>query len=280
MPASASNRRHPEIDDEPLEAPLVGLGLPRTGSTALSFLLAQDPAARYLRQWESSQPCRPPSTVHGDDPRIERAAGVTAGTRQHVPSSATGPMECQDLMALDFRSHIFLAFAQVPSYSAWLLDADLGATYRYERRVLKLLQWGAPARRWRLKCPTHLLFLDHLDAAFPDARFVMTHRDPTDVMLSVADVCADIAGVFTDHLDRHCIGRLNVEHWSVGMDLRLARRARRRCVPGRDAALVGRERGEPRAEPAPGGRHLRARPGPGARAVRALRRPRRRLDTR
>lgn len=218
-------RRHPEIDDEPLEAPLVGLGLPRTGSTALSFLLAQDPAARYLRQWESSQPCPPPSTVQGDDPRIERAAGETAGTRQHVPSSATGPMECQDLMALDFRSHIFQAFAQVPSYSAWLLDADLGATYRYERRVLKLLQWGAPARPWRLKCPTHLLFLDHLDAAFSDARFVMTHRDPTDVMLSVADVCADIAGVFTDHLDRHYIGRLNVEHWSVGMDRALAFRA-------------------------------------------------------
>ena len=31
-------RRHPEIDDEPIVAPLFGLGLPRTGSTALSFL--------------------------------------------------------------------------------------------------------------------------------------------------------------------------------------------------------------------------------------------------
>ncbi len=145
------------------------------------------------------------------------AAGERAGTRAHVPTDADGPMECLDLMALDFKTHIYQAFAQVPSYSAWLLDADLTSTYRYERRVLKLLQWGEAPRPWRLKSPAHILFLDHLDAAFPDARFVMTHRDPTDVILSVADVYADIAGVLTDHLDRHYLGRLNVEHWSVGM---------------------------------------------------------------
>jgi Sulfotransferase family len=84
--------------------------------------------------------------------------------------------------------------------------------------VLKLLQWGEPVRPWRLKTPTHILFLEYLNRAFPDARFVMTHRDPTDVILSVADVYADIAGVFTDDLDRHYLGRLNVEHWSLGMD--------------------------------------------------------------
>jgi Sulfotransferase family len=61
-------RRHPEIDDEPVTAPLFGLGLPRTGSTALSFLLARDPDVRYLRSWEAAQPCPPPSTVSGDDP--------------------------------------------------------------------------------------------------------------------------------------------------------------------------------------------------------------------
>lgn len=211
-------RRHPEIDDVPIVAPLIGLGLPRTGSTALSFLLAQDPSVRYLRQWESSAPCPPPSTVQGPDPRIPQAAGETAGTRQHVPSDINGPMECLDLMALDCKTQIYLAFAQIPSYADWLLGADLTSTYLYERRVLKLLQWGEPARPWRLKTPAHLLWLHDLDRAFPDARFVMTHRDPTDVILSVADVYADIAGVFTDHLDRHYLGQLNVEQWSAGMD--------------------------------------------------------------
>ncbi|MGZ4705382.1 MAG: sulfotransferase family protein [Acidimicrobiales bacterium] len=210
-------RRHPEIDEVPIVAPLFGVGLPRTGSTALSFLLAQDPGIRYLRQWESSQPCPPPSTVDGPDPRVVQAAGEKAGTRDHVPSDENGPMECLDLMALDFRSPIYEAFAQVPSYSEWLADADLTTTYLYERRVLKLLQWGERARPWWLKSPVHTRFLEPLDHAFPDARFVMTHRDPTDVILSVADVYADIAGVFTDHLDRDYLGQLNLQQCSTGM---------------------------------------------------------------
>jgi Sulfotransferase family len=226
-------RHHPEISDVEIEAPLFGLGLPRTGSTALSFLLAQDPHVRYLRSWESAEPCPPPSTVQGDDPRIPpEQRAVLVGTRHHVPTDIHGPMECLDLMALDFKSQIFQAFAQVPSYSEWLAyKADFTSTYAYERRVLKLLQWGAPTRPWRLKSPAHVLWLDHLNQVFPDARFVMTHRDPTDVILSVADVYADIAGGFTDHLDRRYLGELNVSHWSVGMD---------RAVKFRDGGADGR----------------------------------------
>ena len=212
-------RRHPEIDDEPIRAPLFGLGLPRTGSTALSFLLARDPGIRYLRSWESAQPCPPPSTVEGHDPRIpEEMRPVMVGSRHHVPNDVRGPMECLDLMALDFTSQIFQAYAQIPTYSEWLLDrADFTSTYLYERRVLKLLQWGEPTRPWRLKSPAHILSLDYLDRVFPDARFVMTHRDPTDVMLSVVDVYADIVGGFTDEIDRAYLGELNVDQWSAGM---------------------------------------------------------------
>jgi Sulfotransferase family len=219
-------RRHPEIGDESILAPVIGLGLPRTGSTALSMLLAQDPAVRYLRRWESSQPCPPPSTVRGVDPRIPPDKGEMLGTRYHVPADTHGPMECHELMALDFKSHIFQSFAQIPSYSTWLVEkADLEPTLAYQRKVMKLLQWGEPTREWRLKCPSHVLWLDAIDAAFPDARYVMTHRDPTDVILSVADLYADIIGSFTDQIDRPYIGRLNVEHWTKGMDRALEFRA-------------------------------------------------------
>jgi hypothetical protein len=222
-------QRHPEIADETVAAPLIGLGLPRTGSTALSFLLAEDPKARPLRLWESSQPCPPPSTVAPPDPRI--AATEANMAMQHemsprlsalVPSAPTGPMECQELMALDFRAHYFPAFAHVPSYSEWLIDTDLTSTYRYERRALQLLQWGQPTRPWRLKCPSHLLWLDALDSVFPDARFVMTHRDPTDVMVSVADVYHEVGNQFSRDLDPHYLGRLNVDQWVTGMERLLA----------------------------------------------------------
>lgn len=212
-------RRHPDIVEEPITAPLFGLGLPRTGSTALSFLLTRDPDVRYVRSWESSRPCPPPSTVQGDDPRIPQdLRPVVVGSRHHVPNDIHGPMECLDLMALDFKSQVFQAFAQVPSYSTWLLErADFTSTYLYQRRVLQLLQWGEPTRRWRLKSPAHMISLEYLDRVFPDARFVMTHRDPTDVMLSVADVYADIVGGFSDDVDFRYLGDLNVLQWSTGI---------------------------------------------------------------
>lgn len=225
-------RRHPEIADEVIERPLIGLGLPRTGSTALSFLLAEDPNARSLRRWEAGEPCPPPSAVAGPDPRIAAAAAQqemldTAAPRLAalVPATATGPEECQDLMALDFKSHYFQAFAHIPTYSRWLLDADLSPTYAYERRTLKLLQWGQPRRPWRLKCPSHLLFLPYLDKEFPDARYVWTHRDPTEVILSVADLYAEFGQMTSTTVDRDYIGGVNVEHWSLGMRRALEFRA-------------------------------------------------------
>ena len=154
-------RRHPEIDDVPIEAPLFGLGLPRTGSTALSFLLAQDPDIRYLRQWESSQPCPPPSTVRGAGP-AHRAGGrdrPAPGPTSRPTSS--GPMECLDLHGAGLQDADLPGVRPDPvATPTWLLDADLTSTYLYERRVLKLLQWGEPARPWRLKTPAHVLFLD------------------------------------------------------------------------------------------------------------------------
>lgn len=129
-------------------------------------------------------------------------------------------------MALDFKSHMFQALAQIPSYSDWLLDTDLTSTYRYERRVLKLLQWGCPERPWRLKCPTHLIYLEHLNRAFPDACFVMTHREPSEVMLSVIDVYCDIVGKFTDQVDTQYLAELNIQHWSEGMRRALTFRAK------------------------------------------------------
>ena len=217
-------QRHPEIEDVQLEKPLIGISLPRTGSTALSFLLAQDPNAHSLRQWEASEPCPPPSTIKGEDPRKEKVdpASQTPGFKSNVPTGKNAPAECQDLMSLDFKSQMFDAFARIPSYSKWLFDADLTSTYLYERRVLKLLEWGFPARPWRLKAPTHLLYLADLDRAFPDARFVMTHRDPADVMLSVINVYIDIAGLFTDELDYSYMTELNVHNWSKGMERALA----------------------------------------------------------
>jgi hypothetical protein len=218
--------RHPEIDEQEIVAPLIGLGLPRTGSTAMGFLLGQDPAVRSLRNWEASSPCPPPEAATSDtDPRIaitrqslERRGELFPRMKMMFPSDPTGPTECQALQALDFKSQLFQAQTQVPSYADWLNhDADLVPTYRYLKRVLKLLQWRCPPYRWRLKNPSHIVYIEDLNTVFPDARFWMTHRDVAKVIPSVADLYSELASAYSDDVDKRYMGTLNADVWELGM---------------------------------------------------------------
>jgi len=226
--------RHPEIEDQEIVAPLIGVGLPRTGSTALSYLLAQDPARRSLRVWEAAAPCPPPETATElTDPRIAVAqAGIDftnemfPGFEGMLPTSATGPQECLLIMALDFRSLIFEGMALVPSYSSWLLECDMEPAYRYHRRVLKLLQWRCPPARWWLKTPAHMLSMDALDVVYPDARFVMTHRDVAKVLPSVCALYDSLSRVLAEHPDPVAIGNHNVEVWRCALERLIAFRDR------------------------------------------------------
>jgi hypothetical protein len=218
--------RHPEIDDQQIVAPLFGLGLPRTGSTALAYLLAQDPARRSLRTWEADTPCPPPETATEHvDPRIaESQAGIDftnemfPGFEGMIPTSATGPQECLLLMALDFRSVIFEGMARVPTYAAWLLQCDMEPAYRYHRRALKLLQWRCPPERWWLRTPAHMFSIDALDTVYPDARFVMTHRDVAKVLPSVCALYDTFSRVLTDRPDPVAIGTQNVRQWRTALE--------------------------------------------------------------
>jgi len=226
---------HPEIDEQQIVTPLIGLGLPRTGSTALSCLLAEDPDARSIRGWEARSPCPPPQTATQlTDPRIEvsqramqQRDRLFPRMKTMVPSSASSPTECQNFMGYDFKSQIFQPFAQIPTYIEWLNhEADLVPTYRYVKRVLKLLQWRCPPLRWRLKNPGHMLFIDALVKVFPDACFWMTHRDITAVIPSVADLYFEMTRAFSDDVDKAFLGRLNVDIWELGL---------RRLIAFRDA---------------------------------------------
>jgi hypothetical protein len=218
-------RRFPEIDDQEIVAPLFGLGLPRTGSTALGNLFAEDPAFRSLRMWEATSPCPPPelATAH-DDPRIAVSQArldlqdqVLPTLRDMVPLSATGPTECLAVLAYDFRSSTFEGMARVPTYSEWLLQCDMEPGYRYHRRVLKLLQWHCPPTKWWLRTPAHMLAIDALDRVYPDARFVMTHRDVSSVIPSVASLTTTLAGMSTDVPDAAHFGAQAMTTWETAL---------------------------------------------------------------
>ena len=126
-------KQHPEIADEVIEGPVFVIGLPRTGTTALSQLVANDPQFRSLRMWES-QACTPPpeaETQH-DDPRIAAAAEGLAMMDNMFPRMRTmmnsepqAATECQDLMGMSFRTFHFDGVVRVPGYLAWLMQCDM-----------------------------------------------------------------------------------------------------------------------------------------------------------
>jgi len=221
---------HPEIAEQPITAPLFGLSLPRTGSTALSFLLALDPARRSLRTWEASHPCPPPETAteHTDARIASTQAGIDATNQmfpdfvEMLPTSATGPQECLLLLSMDFRSMQFAGMARTPSYTSWLFDTDMEPAYRFHRRVLQLLQWRCPPTRWWLKTPSHMHAIVELDRVYPDARFVMTHRDIAAVIPSVAAVMSALSAPLTERPDPTFLGRYNADVWETALRRLLA----------------------------------------------------------
>lgn len=214
--------QHPEIDDERVDGPVFVIGLPRTGTTALSQLVAADPQFRSLRTWESQSPTPPPEfeTQHCD-PRIAQAEAGLAMLNDMFPlmktlynSEATAATECQDLMGMSFRTFHFDGVVRVPRYLAWLMDCDMRETYSYHRRVLKLLQWHCPPTLWHLKTPVHMFALDALVEAYPNAKFMWSHRDPAKVMASVCSLIRYVRSWSSDRDDPRELGAEQLEAWA------------------------------------------------------------------
>ena len=215
-------REHPEIEDEVIGGPVFVIGLPRTGTTALSQLVASDPQFRSLRTWESQACCPPPEkATERTDPRIAQCAEGIAMMDQMFPrmrsmhsSEPETATECQDLMGMSFRTFHFDGVVRVPGYLEWLLQCDMGETYLYHRRVLKLLQWHCPPNLWHLKTPVHMFALDALVEAYPNAKFLWSHRDPAKVLGSVCSLIQYVRSWSSDRDDAVELGAEQLDSWA------------------------------------------------------------------
>lgn len=186
---------HPDVRDGLVRAPIVVVGMLRTGSTLLCELLACDPANRPLMKWEGLHAIPPPESATFDhDPRIAVEVEKQEAIYSMVPrlkavhwEPGDGPTECVALLTQSFCAQDWYGLFRIPSYIEWFHGYDMQPAYDYHRLALQVLQSHAPGR-WTLKAPGHLLALDQLVATYPDARVVVLHRDPLRTVASSASL--------------------------------------------------------------------------------------------
>lgn len=212
-------RRHPEILDERVAAPIVVVGMMRSGTTLLQRLLAADPRFVCAYGWEVVEVApRLDHSFTGVDPRIAISQAREAKSRELAPELfsihpmyATEAEEEIVFLADAFLSHVPESGAHLPRYRSWLDDQDFSPAYAYLHRMLQFLQWqkrqrGLAGQRWVLKSPAHLGYLGLLRAQFPDLHVVHMHRDPRTTIASGASLNATLHAMHADAVDPHRVG--------------------------------------------------------------------------
>ncbi len=211
-------KRHPQVLRERIEAPLVVAGMFRAGTTFLTYLMEKDARHRPLLRWEAGDSVPPPTPATiATDPRIDAARAAMATLDQINPrvrlvqsEEPDGPTECIAVLNQEFKSLLWEALANVPSYGEWLRSAHHASAYAWHHRALQVLQSGGVRGRWSLKSPHHALHLDALTATYPDARIVLMHRDPVVLCASVCGLITTLTKTFSDVDHKRYIA----EHWT------------------------------------------------------------------
>ena len=234
LACEAAWRRDPSVLRHEIRRPLFILGLPRSGTTALHWLLAQDPANQVLEYWLAAAPRpRPPRASWETEPAFQSAVEVLKWIYQTDPGlkaihwmEADGPEECRHLFVQSFLDHTFDSNATIPGYTKYFEAQDMRPAYQRHRDVLKLVGSTSPERRWVLKYPAHMRELDVLLGVYPDACIVQTHRDPARVLPSICSLVTGWRSLYEGTADAHAIGRWQLEMYASMMEQAMEVRAR------------------------------------------------------
>ena len=122
-------------------------------------------------------------------------------------------------MAQTFINNWFGSRMDVPEYDDWFLAQEETPSYHRYGDILRLI--GADDdRRWLLKNPSHILGIDGLLNAFPDAFLIQTHRNPVETIASLSNLLANIFDATTHAHAR--IAKRNLYVWKIATDRMMA----------------------------------------------------------
>lgn len=226
------------VDDQRITAPLIGSGMPRAGTTFLHGLLAQDPANRVARSFESAIPTPWPSPERDEREALYHELLQFQGlmceevTRIH-PYYSSQPEECIFIQEGDC-GPLYNVYWNVPAYQVAVSD-KIHSALRWQIGVMQYMQAIRPGGRWSLKAPGHMFNWDEVRMAFPDALIYINHRDPGKVTPSIASLFMALRGVFSDNgADPMQVGAWQLQAWGNA-----ARQyADWRAGPGKDANIA------------------------------------------
>jgi hypothetical protein len=233
--------RHPAVAEQRVTRPIVIVGQPRTGTSILHDLMAQDPTMRAPLSWEVERPVPAPRTAtFYTDPRIAEAQAGFDLVESIIPGftafhelGARLAQEDVRMFTSEFRSMQFSLQYEVPDYNRWLLhEADLAPAYRWHRHFLQHLQSEHMADRWLLKSPAHLWHLEALLAEYPDAIVIQNHRDPLKVIASISALGASLREMTTDSFDVRTLAAQYGDDIMVGLGRAMAARRSGLFAPG------------------------------------------------
>jgi len=214
---------HPEWRGRQVDRPLIVIGVPRTGTTALHQLLSLDPQFQGIERWLMWGPlARPPRETWQDHPQylatvaaIEQAHAAAPEVMAAHGTGADDMDECLTPMAQSFVSNFFPSMLEVEDYDAWFQQQDEMPSYRRFANMLRLIG-REDDRRWLLKNPSHLFGIEALLKIFPDACVVQTHRHPAQAVASLTNLLAgfrEMAG--GTPVDRDAMQTREIDFWAA-----------------------------------------------------------------
>jgi hypothetical protein len=135
------------------------------------------------------------------------------------------------LLMIDFSTMLMETSVLVPTWAAYYREHDQTSAYEYMKKVLQCCQYLRGGDRWVLKSPQHLEQFPVLTRVFPDATFVVTHRDPVSVTASMTTMVTYGARMSATHPDPVAYGAM----WSARLERMLEA-----CVRDRDVLPADR----------------------------------------